>query len=196
MPSHSTENAESCNETWFNIPGYEGLYQLSNLDRVKSLPRRAKIRNGGFRMTEERILELVRVPSGYLYVNLRKDNIQRTFCLHQLKLLVFVGPCPEGMECRHLNGDAADNRLENLRWGTTTENQRDRQRHGTSNRDLKVNQGEKHWNVKLTKELVREIRRRARAGERPCHLCKEFGVNEATIRDIRNGKSWSHLSDS
>lgn len=86
-------------ETWYDIPGYEGLYQLSDRDQVKSLPRQARVRNGGMRMTEERILKLAPVPAGYFFVNLLKDGKQKTFGLHQLKLLTFVGLPPRNNMC-------------------------------------------------------------------------------------------------
>lgn len=55
----------------------------------------------------------------YLYVNLATGQRKyKTFRIHRLVLQAFVGPCPEGMEARHLNGDPSDNRLENLCWGT------------------------------------------------------------------------------
>jgi len=66
----------------------------------------------------------------YLYVRLSHDKKSRIFRVHRLVLEAFVGPCPEGMECRHLDGDPSNNRLENLRWGTPAENTEDKRKHG------------------------------------------------------------------
>jgi hypothetical protein len=61
-------------------------------------------------------------------VALGRGNSQ---CVHKLVLLAFVGPNPPKYECLHANGDPADNRLVNLRWGTRSENIQDAVRHGT-----------------------------------------------------------------
>ena len=57
--------------------------------------------------------------------------MSHTRLVHRLVLEAFVGPRPEGMVARHLNGDPGDNRLENLAWGTQSENNYDKVRHGT-----------------------------------------------------------------
>ena len=88
---------------------------------------------------------------GYLSVNLY-DNIgscqHKNYLIHQLVLDAFVGPRPDGMECRHLNGVRTDNRLSNLRWGTRSENQQDSLQHGTHG-GLGI-YGEKHHSSKLS----------------------------------------------
>lgn len=68
----------------------------------------------------------------YRHVNLTppEGGKYQTFKVHRLVLTAFVGPCPEGMECRHLDGDAANNRLSNLCWGTREENIADSKRNG------------------------------------------------------------------
>lgn len=84
--------------------------------------------------------------------------------VHNLVLGAFVGPCPPGMECRHLNNDSSDNRLVNLAWGTPKENAADRVPNGTSP------VGEKNPGAKLTARQVRHVR-----------LCKSLGL---TYRDL------------
>lgn len=65
----------------------------------------------------------------YRYVNLHDENGTIACRVHRLILLTFVGPCPEGMQCRHLDGNPGNNRLDNLAWGTTEENIEDRKAH-------------------------------------------------------------------
>ena len=79
--------------------------------------------------------ELSRTPrdDGYVHVVLRRDNKSFNFLLHQLILLTFIGPCPRGMECCHINGDKSDCRLENLHWETSSKNAKDRVKHGSYN---------------------------------------------------------------
>ena len=96
-------------ENWKDIPGYEGRYQVSDQGRVRSFCLD----------TRGRFLKPGRMPSGHLSVALGRRNSQ---CVHRLVLLAFVGPPPKKSECRHLNGVPSDNRLENLKWGTRSEN--------------------------------------------------------------------------
>ena len=87
---------------------------------------------------------------GYPTVSLGRKSEHR---VHRLILETFVGPCPGGMECRHLNGNRQDNRLENLCWGTRSENRYDAVKHGT------LHTGERCNLSKLTESIVQNIRR-------------------------------------
>lgn len=110
-------------EIWKAVPGHEGAYEVSNLGRVRSLERRVRlVPNPGVETTRRvppRILKPGRVKSGHVSVALGKGNSR---LVHQLVLEAFVGPCPHGCETLHGNHKPWDNRLENLRWGTRSEN--------------------------------------------------------------------------
>ncbi len=69
----------------------------------------------------------------YRYVNLTPPEGKRyqTFRVHRLILETFVGPCPEGMECRHLDGNPANNCLNNIAWGTREQNIEDNRKNGS-----------------------------------------------------------------
>lgn len=69
--------------------------------------------------------------SGHLVLHLRRNYEFHTKHIHQLMLDTFVGPCPRGMECRHLDGNPLNNRIDNLVWGTRSENVQDMIGHGT-----------------------------------------------------------------
>lgn len=125
-----------------------------------------------------------------LYSGMRDDKGQRVwkdFLLHRLVLELFVGPCPEGMECCHGDGDPANNCLSNLRWDTTESNMKDRDLHGTTAR------GEKSGAAVLTEEQVKSVRERSDKGESLKGLAKEFSVHPAHISKIVKGKLWAHL---
>ena len=113
---------ETMQEVWKPIPGYEGWYEVSDQGHVRTFRRGA---NG-------RLLKPGRMPQGHLSVALGRGNSQ---CVHKLVLLAFVGPAPDKHECCHNNGDPADNRLENLRWGTRSENIKDAYAHGARDRE-------------------------------------------------------------
>jgi hypothetical protein len=70
--------------------------------------------------------------NGYLHVTMKNTSGKsKSVAVHRLVLEMFVGPCPEGMECCHApDKTRSNNRLENLRWDTHLENMRDRKRYG------------------------------------------------------------------
>ena len=108
-------------EVWKDVVGYEGLYMVSSMGRVKSLEREANIRNGGIRTCSERILKQTN-KNGYKQVSLCKDSHMYTYLVHRLEMLAFVGERPEGMDVDHINSIRTDNRLENLRYVSRKEN--------------------------------------------------------------------------
>ena len=101
------------NEEWKDIPEYEGLYQASNLGRVKSLKRPYVLK--------EKILkqQLVR---GYCQVHLHKNSIEKKYYVHRLVYEAFNGQISEGLQVNHINEVKTDNRLENLNLMTAKEN--------------------------------------------------------------------------
>lgn len=121
-------------ERWLPLPGYEGIYAVSDQGRVQSLDR---ITDRG-RKWKGRILSPATMPSGYRTVSLWRNGKQTTALVHRLVLLSFVGPCPDGMEGLHKLGDPGDNRLSNLAWGTHSENQFDQVSHGTHTKASKT----------------------------------------------------------
>jgi len=125
------------------IPGFDN-YCITKDGRVWSFPRRKSSKNGIW-------LKSFTHLSGHLSVCLYKNNKKSTKHIHRLVLETFVSKCPEGMECRHLDGNPANNSLDNLRWGTTKENMNDKIKHGKSNF------GEKNNKHKLTDEKARMI---------------------------------------
>jgi len=125
---------------------------------------------------------------GHLVVSLCQNGKCYQRLVHRLVLEAFVGPCPPGMECCHYNGNSADNRLENLRWDTRSNNQKDRWIHGTSNR------GEKHGQAKLNALQVRIIKHLLKTKEFSLReIGKIFGVSDGAVSDNNTGKNWKHI---
>lgn len=112
-------------EEWRDISGYEGLYQVSNLGRVKSLGRivdgvkRNKLPIK--RIKVERILKQSLNPDGYAFIRLCKDSIMTTKYVHKLVAISFLGEM-SGLHVDHINNVQKDNRLENLQWIFPREN--------------------------------------------------------------------------
>lgn len=121
-------------EEWRAVVGYEGLYEVSNLGRVKSLERRMVRTNGTPHLIRERLLKLSVPRLGHVRVTLYKLGgglkKSRKLQVHRMVLEAFVGPCPEGMEALHWNDTPGENYLTNLRWGTPSENRHDLVRNG------------------------------------------------------------------
>ena len=114
-------------EEWAPIPGFGGHYEASDQGRIRSLDR---IRP----TTNHRIRGKVLSPSirkSYRHVNLHNGNGQVTVRVHQLVMLAFTGPRPEGQEVLHRDGDGHNNALGNLHYGTRKQNILDQVAHGT-----------------------------------------------------------------
>lgn len=123
--SHLPLNAGDCyltmfKEIWKPVVGYEGLYEVSSIGRIKSLKRIVR-NNGGYRTTPELIKKNSIDRSGYEFVWLwnKSGRIHR---VHKLVALAFI-PNIENKPCvDHINGNRRDNRVENLRWCSHKEN--------------------------------------------------------------------------
>lgn len=101
-------------EVWKDIRGYEGIYQISNLGRIKSLHR--DCRNG-------RILNPAKNNSGYLRVALSNNGKIRYDSIHRLVAEAFISNPKKLPEVNHIDGNKLNNSVENLEWVTKGENQ-------------------------------------------------------------------------
>ena len=105
--------------------------------------------------------------------------------IHRAVLEAFVGLSPAGMECRHLDGNPANNELGNLAWGTVKENAEDKRLHE------RMPVGERSGTAKLTEPQVREIRGRRNEPSRA--LGREYGVSHTAILRAAKGITWGYL---
>ena len=174
-------------EEWKDVPGWEGAYQVSCLGRVKSLARTCATKGGAQRRVPELIMNAKLDKDGYPRITLTRDGIGKTKAVHTLVCEAFIGPRPDKMQTRHLNGDPADNRIENLVYGTQEENCADKILHGTDSR------GERQGAAKLTDDDIFEIRRLLEADITGLKIAEMFGVSSGHISRIKLGKKWQHL---
>lgn len=110
-------------EEWRPVVGFEGLYEVSSLGRVRSLPRLTAMKNGRARHTRGGLLAAA-IGDRYSSVCLKHEGRSRTVRVHVLVAESFLGPRPEGYDVCHGNNDGHDNRLANLRYDTHRNNQR------------------------------------------------------------------------
>ena len=168
------------NEIWKPVVDYEGLYEVSNLGRVRSIPRS--------RCKGKILKQLPGGRRGDLQVALHNMDKGKTKRVALLVASSFLGPKPENMETCHNDGNFTNNEISNLRYDTHQGNVDDQILHGTRK------YCESHWNSKLTNEKVSEIK--SRLGYRNVTaLAREFGVSRRVIRAISTGETWSMLEE-
>jgi hypothetical protein len=171
------EHIARSSEEWRSVPGYEGLYEASDLGQVRSLDRVVAAGTAPFQATRRgRVLQPYVNRHGYPVVSLSKDGEKRrTISVHKVILQTFRGARPEGLISRHLNGNRLDSRLENLAYGTHSENEQDKVRHGTQRG---INQTEcKHGHPLAGSNLYVNKR-----GHRSCRMCRRDAGRRKVIR--------------
>jgi len=156
-------------EIWRPIVGFEAYYEVSDLGRVRSLPKSVWVSHpsGAY---EKRLPPKLRKPyknAGSMDLNLNPGKVKRK--VHHLVLETFVGIRPVGLVTRHLNGDFTDNRLVNLEYGTQSENRFDSVRH------------DRH---KVPRSLVGEIRQSTLSSR---VAARTYGVSRSYVRLVRSG---------
>lgn len=110
------------NEQWKSIDGYVGIYEVSNLGRVRGVDRVYMRKNGSPYRKKGTILKPCLSNSGYLFVCLKNNNARSNCYVHRLVASAFIENPDEKKEIDHINGIKSDNRLCNLRWVSRSEN--------------------------------------------------------------------------
>lgn len=169
-------------EIWKDIKGYEGLYQVSNYGRVKSLARFVNGKGNGKKPIPEIIMKLYKLKTGYLNVILNKKN----FLVHRLVAQEFLDNSNNFKMVNHLNGKKEDNYIKNLEWINGSNNNLHAYKTGLSGT------GEKHGRHILTEKEVTEIRK-LKGKMKYREIGKLYGVHNTTISCIYNNKSWTYF---
>lgn len=186
MPAISTP----C-EIWKSVVGQEAQFEVSNLGGVRSLDRTTWRRpsrrhpdpQGWLQRWPGKVLKPCPTSTGHLQVKIRQESR----LVHRLVLEAFVGPCPDGMEGLHRDDIPAHNWLENLRWGTRSDNLNDAVRNGRH----PLGEGH-HWTT-ITEAQALAVKRLPNLSGR--EVACRTGVKRQTVYDIRAGKSWRWLKE-
>ena len=175
------------NEKWRQIKGYES-YEVSNTGLVRSVDREIKRTDGQIRFVEGKELTIQHDSrSGRPMVRLYHAETRKgkTFKVHRLVALMFLGPRPEGTETCHLDGDVTNNNDWNLQYKSKSSNQIDIMKH-----TKQCAAG------KLTVEDVVEIRRAYKEKEmNQYELAEKFGISQASVSEIVNRKTFKFINE-
>jgi len=119
--------SSSASERWrpVPVPEFATRYQVSDHGNVRSLPRK--------HVPRLRALKQCHSTDGYPMVSLSRPDKHKTFVIHKLVAHAFLGEQPPGSDIRHLDGDKWNNHIDNLVYGTRSENYLDMVAHGTHN---------------------------------------------------------------
>lgn len=160
-------------EIWKPVPGCEGKYEVSSFGKVKSLNRRVPNGWGRTHSVPERILKPSFDKQGYERVTLCGKQLM----VHRIACAAFHGPAPvDKPYALHWDDVPTNNRADNLRWGTKSDNMIDRIRNGI------------HPTVKITPDDARAIY--ADRTSTHVELSKKYGISDTVIGQIRLGRKW------
>lgn len=134
-------------EYWRHVPGYEGLYEVSDFGTVRSL----NYRHSGKRKE----LKPGKGSNGYEHVSLYRDGVQKFFSVHRLVLEAFNGSIPEGLQIDHINGVKNDNRLANLRVVTPKDNSNNPVTRKMYLDGIAARENDKDWHAKRREAIKR-----------------------------------------
>lgn len=176
------------NEIWVSIRGYKGLYQVSNMGRVKSMKRVCKTNGRVHYTVSEKIRKYSQHNQGYVMVTLSKKGVNRIYLVHRIVAKSFIPNADNLPEINHKNGVKYDNRIENLEWCTSSENQQ----HAFDTGLQKPLCGER-VSYKLKDKDVFKIRELYANGASAYSIAKKYNLSQAAAQNIVNNKSWKHL---
>ena len=173
-------------ERWRPIKSFEGLYEVSNFGRVRSLSRWVDCRNGE-RLLDGRLLKQKIGNNGYYGVTLCNGTIQTDADTHRIIAYAFL-PGKSLDVVRHLDGNPLNNSLKNLAWGSFEDNEADKKKHG------RTPLGENHHRAVLNNSLVLIIKDMHRRGFSQLKIAEIIGFNRGVVGNVVRGETWNHVS--
>lgn len=169
-------------EIWKDIEGYEGLYKISSLGRVKS--NHINKKGSGWQLVQGFLNN-----KGYWCICLFKNNTRKWSKKHRLVAMAFI-PNPENKpEVNHKDAIKIHNQVDNLEWVTTLENSK----HAYKNNLVPLKIGEDNGRAKIKESDVINIRSLANNGVHYREIAKLYPINPTTVNKIINKKLWCHV---
>lgn len=170
-------------EIWKDVVGHEGFYQVSNIGRVKSLPRTVnnKFYEGKILSTKNNNAKQ------YEKTSLHNNGKTKYYKVHQLVARAFI-PNPENKrEVNHIDGNKHNNKVENLEWVTSKENKEHNHTLGL------VRIGERHQNSILNEETVIQIKMMLKDGISQASIARHFNLKPYMVNNIKRENTWKYL---
>jgi len=195
--ANSLKENKPTKEIWKDVLGYKGLYKVSNLGNIKSLPRRVRCMRKSYRkfistrLSPGRKMKVYTSNKGYQDLDLCKKGKITSKLVHILVLEAFVGKCPKGMQCCHGIKGPSVNTLDNLRWGTISSNNKE-----DKIRDGVALFGNRNHATKMKESEVKKIKRYLRKMSY-IDLYKKLKIKsrnlKARIKAIAKEETWYWL---
>lgn len=171
-------------EIWKDIEGYEGLYQVSNHGKVKSLARKIIWDKGSREVKDKLLSNKTKNTSGYLQVSLSKDGKSKIVTIHRLVAKHFLKDFNKNLTINHKDGNKLNNNIENLECISNVDNLR----HAHENNLIIIKKGLESPNCKFSKLEIVEILNLLNSGVFQSEIAKKYNVHQTTISKIKNNK--------
>ncbi len=165
------------------VAGWESAYSVTNVGTVIAQRRIRARKNGQIVEYPEKAIKPYR-KNGYWAVTLKDQGKRKNEYVHRLVCRAFNGPPKDGQEVRHLDGNPLNNEPCNLKWGTRTQNMRDKAKHGTARTF------DNAYNAKLSSADFSRMVRQFENGLKPCQIAREYAVTEWRVRNLH--KEWEN----
>lgn len=186
----TTTNVDGLGELWKDVPGFEGIYQVSTLGNVKVLDRLVLNSRYGEELHIKRKgkvlkLSISKKAKGYYVASLTTNNKTKQFFVHRLVASAFIGPLPEGLFVNHIDGNKLNNIPSNLEYVTTSENLLHAFKNGLNTSRKRTRR------CSLSDEQVRQIRDMYKEGLSVTEIGRRVGYKPSRVTELLNGKRYS-----
>lgn len=176
-------------ENWKPISGWEGLYEVSDIGRIRSVERVVRCRDGT-RTAPSVVRKLNPNRKGYLQAHLSAGDRRAVVAVHLAVATAFIPNPKQKPTVNHRHGDKRNNAATNLEWATFVENNNHALATG-----LRVNpRGSLHGMAVLNEVSVLAIKRELAEGKKQNAIAREWNVSNSLINQIANGAIWQHVS--
>ena len=177
-------------EKWVPIKGYETMYMVSNLGRIKSLDKIVNSKYNSKAIKKGKLMQTNSLRKGYKYIELYDlETNHKKFSIHRLIAIHFI-PNPNNYPMiNHKDGNTLNNSIDNLEWCTASQNTK----HAFDTGLLVTRKGESCTQSKLTEQQVKDIYVLKSHGMTSKAISKIYGVCFSTICDIFQGRTWKSV---
>lgn len=179
-------------ELWVPVVGFEKYYEVSNLGRVRSKDRLAKnSRGNSYRLWKGRVLSL-NLKNNKKYINCKMSVNGKTYTkqLHWIVLASFkTKPSAEKWEVNHIDGNKRNNKLKNLEWVTSKQNQI----HAIENQLYKPAKRSKNGKSKLNEKIVFLIKKDLLKNMKNIDISNKYNISLKMVSDIKTKRTWKHV---